>query len=706
MQRDLNDPTVYRGAYEHLKSLGYSHSEIESELGGRVSMQQAPGAVESGLKTREEAFEAVGGLSTPGSVDLFGAAGEQEAQPTEAQAFERQTAKVAVSELERLYGRGSAKNIGTKKDLSLSETSTAGGKLGGKLIAAKNKYFDSAFMEDLNSYKAMIDMSKGIFTQAFGSGTPQQQEAIDFLKNAPNETSTGAEAENWFSSVRVFLGEAMEAEPPGLDTGQAPTQRGGDNLKAIEGMATYGEQPETIPDEIGGTLPDYGIVSEVQAAGGEIMPEEPGELAEPPEIPGARGVAVKVAQAAPIAFGIAGGVGGAIVGLPFLGLGSIAGSAVGTGIGTAAGVAVRNMVEDLAGVQDETSLEQLQSAGVEASTAAVLDLATAGLWKAGGAVAGKTIKPLVTKGTTAVEKYLALRAIRPSPSQQRKFLAKTGVELKDFAIEKGLYKKGVEQVDAMIQPLQTKFDDIVIKNEFQMSKQAIVQKFDDAIKLYNEMPFDKAHKLAKNIEKNKEAFIKTYKGVDEVSSKVLTTARKELDNLIPSGAFANDPIAAGADYITRSVYQESMQETSTAMGVPGLKKYGQELNKLYNFQNIAAAQQFLGEGTLPAGLLKTIGVAGGGGVGLAIGGWQGMILGLMVPSIANHPRTIAIVINGMRKANIVAETLPANQQAKFLNEAFRRILTNVGAHYISTMGEEEEGMGETPPELEGIPVFE
>ena len=123
------------------------------------------------------------------------------------QKFKVGAASRAVDRLEETFGRGSSSNIGTNKDLSLSSSATGLGKTLAKGEAALRHQFDSKYQEDLNIYTSALENAKGIFTQAFGQGTPQAYEAESLLQNAPGPKSTNRETEEWFKTVRSFLGQ-------------------------------------------------------------------------------------------------------------------------------------------------------------------------------------------------------------------------------------------------------------------------------------------------------------------------------------------------------------------------------------------------------------------------------------------------------------------------------------------------------------------
>jgi len=589
-------------------------------------------------------------------------------------AGKKQTALAAVKQLEKLYGRGSAENVGTKKDLSIAPSSSVFGKAGGKIAELTRKTFDPEYQEDVNIFKSALEATAGVFTQAFGSGTPQEAEAKRFMDSAPGPNTTNEEAKAWFENVKVFLGQNPTAE---ADIASKMT----DQKKNLSDI--------TAPTTLASTDADIA-----------------GKVSEPSTI---QKIAEKISGAAPVVGGVIGGVGGGILGVPLGGVGALATGAAGTGIGTAAGAALGNMIEDLAGIQDQTPVEQVKEATVDAGTAAVLDFATAGLLKGAGAIA----KPaLQTVGKTVAQtgEKLALRAIRPSPSQQSKFLAKTGQSLTDFVIEKGLFKKGVEQVDNLIKPLQSQYDDITIKSGKTIPLEDLTKRFDSQIEYYKEIPTKEAQNLVKQLNEEKKLVIKQITGSDktpkiflpsgeevdvgaggDISIERIVKLRRKIDDLLSPGKFLEDPIRAGKNRVIRNIYKQTIDDFTEKTFEKGSADLGKELNKLYTFRDIAQAQEGLGKGTLPIGILKQIGLAGaaGAGTGYAVGGPIGsLLLAVGVPTLLNQPQVVSFLAKNLisKGAKLGVQEAGEKVGAKMSAEILRRLLTNIGAAQISLLG--------------------
>jgi hypothetical protein len=124
-------------------------------------------------------------------------------EPKDELATKKKSALAAVTQLEELYGTEGSTN------LALAPSSDILGKGIGK-IGELGRKLDPKYSEDLNIFKSALSNVAGVFTQAFGSGTPQEAEARRFLENAPGPNSTDAEAKAWFDNVKVFLGKEPE----------------------------------------------------------------------------------------------------------------------------------------------------------------------------------------------------------------------------------------------------------------------------------------------------------------------------------------------------------------------------------------------------------------------------------------------------------------------------------------------------------------
>jgi len=125
--------------------------------------------------------------------------------------------------------------------------------------------------------------------------------------------------------------------------------------------------------------------------------------------------------------------------------------------------------------------------------------------------------------------------------------------------------------------------------------------------------------------------------------------------------YLKDDILADADKLARDIYADTARNAAAAANLVddagrSLKDIGLELSNLYSFRKIADVQKYLGKGTLPIGLIKTIGLAGAGG---AYGGFTsegdaksivtGAAISLGLPTVLNNPKVIAVLANQLPK---------------------------------------------------------
>jgi len=401
----------------------------------------------------------------------------------------------------------------------------------------------------------------------------------------------------------------------------------------------------------------------------------------------------------PAAGGILGGLAGGAAGSIAGGVGAIPGSAGGTFIGAAGGRQLAEIVQNLTNRQDETTTEAYKESLIDAGKAATADLVTGGLIKIGSPILKGVASKLINVGDD-----LALRALKPTKTQQRNFLAKTGQELKDFVIKKGLIEQRTEQVDELIKPLQQNFDNIASRSKVPIPTGDIANAFKTKIQELNNSGIAGYQSIARSLQNQSDAFLQKFGNTLEIDISEINKLRKGLDVLISDSAFTKDSIEAGADKLTRDIYVNIVRNAADNAGLVddagrSLKDIGQELGKLYSFKDIAATQKYLGTGTLPIGLTRTIGLAGTGGVVGGLGGQgdpkaivTGALLSLGLPSVANNPKVIAILANQLPKIGSAINAVPQNQKAKLATDMIRRLLTQIGASEITDLGQELAGI--------------
>ncbi len=546
---------------------------------------------------------------------------------TNEQKFKLKSAGNAIDRLEQTFGRGKNENVGTGDDLGLAENATAFGKTGAGVKAFFKNQFDSKYQEDLNIFTSALENAKGIFTQAFGSGTPQAFESESLLKNAPNAYSTDKEVKEWFKTVRSFLGEndkvltkdSLSETPPDLTT--SPTK----NIQRMSVNPSLTE-PKT-----------------------EVKKKETSE----------NSFVKKVADLAPAAFGLVGGITGGLLGgatgsvVPGAGTiaGGIAGGAGGTVIGTAAGGAVKNMIEDLAGIQDETAVDQIKNTVGEAAVAGTVDALTAGAFRIVGKAGKFVLKPIVG----AVEKGIAslpLRSLRINPSQLTKFAEKHGIDMGQFVAKNGLFgENALELGAAKAGELQKSFDNLALNENIKIPigelNNRFIQEISNLAPSETKLVPGAFKDIAENVTKEWSSLLGQMqnKGITELTPKMLTELRRMTDELIPDSAFAN-PNVKNMYLRLRRVYNDVIQdsvdrtmlapEMGGAIDGSGLKDLGQELSKYYDFLEAAEKQSNLGRGSIVPNLTRLLSL----GFGASVGGVPGLIGGIGVESALRNPSVL------------------------------------------------------------------
>mgnify|MGYP001607464492 CR=1 FL=1 len=179
---------------------------------GTISEARKRGFSDEFIASKIEAAQKVESL-TGGDVGQVKGTAEQE--------FKKSAAGRALGELENLYFRGDTKG---EQSVGLSKTSQRTEKARAGIDAFVRSFVDPKYQEDVNKFKSQRDITVGILTQAFGSGTPQEGEAKRLIASAPNETSTSAEAKSWFKSARTLLGTHKEEQDEIKKDNQVPSQ--------------------------------------------------------------------------------------------------------------------------------------------------------------------------------------------------------------------------------------------------------------------------------------------------------------------------------------------------------------------------------------------------------------------------------------------------------------------------------------------------
>ena len=125
-------------------------------------------------------------------------------------AAQKTVALEATNVLEERYGRGDTANIGTSKDLGQPKGPGIFKRAAGLRKSTLAPIFRPKLQEDFNIFRNDLAMFIPVFTQAFGSGAPQEPEAKRLIENAPGKNTTDKEAVAWFEDVKRLLGEGPD----------------------------------------------------------------------------------------------------------------------------------------------------------------------------------------------------------------------------------------------------------------------------------------------------------------------------------------------------------------------------------------------------------------------------------------------------------------------------------------------------------------
>lgn len=279
--------------------------------------------------------------------------------------------------------------------------------------------------------------------------------------------------------------------------------------------------------------------------------------------------------------------------------------------------------------EDATPQSVIGGAALGATGAGVLQ----GALGLGGKVAQAGGKALTKTG-----EGLALRSLRPSPSQQARFAKETGEKLGDFLKKRGLEGAGFEQIETKISPLQNSFDEA--GSAVSIKAKDILGKFNEQIARLKQsiLPADKTKVSALNsIVKN---FKKRY-GAGDIGGDIITSLRQDVDKGIRD--FNLDEAVKGPLNIVRDILQGSIRDAADKAGIKigkmSMKESGIELSKLYKLQDIAGRQQYLGQGGLPLNLTTLLGGIAGGAAG---GGIPGVLGSALATRVLNAPAATSL----------------------------------------------------------------
>lgn len=126
----------------------------------------------------------------------------------------------AVQQLQVLFGRGNAENVGTDQDLALGGGGSLTERAGAKTAGVTKKFTDPDYINDLEIFQNQATNVLGLITQAFGSGTPQDAEAQRLIKSIPGAGTPDKVAKAWFTNLEDLLRRTNVQAPSIEDTSQ------------------------------------------------------------------------------------------------------------------------------------------------------------------------------------------------------------------------------------------------------------------------------------------------------------------------------------------------------------------------------------------------------------------------------------------------------------------------------------------------------
>ncbi len=239
-------------------------------------------------------------------------------------------------------------------------------------------------------------------------------------------------------------------------------------------------------------------------------------------------------------------------------------------------------------------------------------------------------------------KGLAVRALKPSPSQVKKFEQTSGMSLGDFISQNNLYgtgRKALEKVEPLIAEQQKVYNSLARSGKLIDPKeyvQSLLKRADEITK--NDFSYE-AQRVAEGLRGRAKIFqdnATKFKG--GIPIEVLTNTKSGAFGSVPGGAMI-DPNIYHAGKIAG---EEGIKLLDSY--APGSAKVGRNLQALREFRDIASKQRGLGEGSQVFNMFKPS--AGGAVVGGMFGGIPGAAAGAALSTIGNNPKTLSAAATG------------------------------------------------------------
>lgn len=249
----------------------------------------------------------------------------------------------------------------------------------------------------------------------------------------------------------------------------------------------------------------------------------------------------------------------------------------------------------------------------------------------------------IEKAGTAIEeggKGLAVRALRPSPSQIERIEKITGKKLGDFIAENDLYgsgEKALGKVRQLISDAQAEYNAlvrngrIITPEQYADALRAKAKEIRATSGAYEDL------QIARELEDRATVFIQSSQQFKNgVPVDFLTNTKSGAYRTVSPNAFL-DPTRESAREIAGDVGVQVLDRIA-----PGSADTGKRLQALRTFENIASKQRGIGKGTQPINILKLGGATAGG----VVGGPTGALAGYIGEQVLTHPRFLSSVGQG------------------------------------------------------------
>lgn len=343
------------------------------------------------------------------------------------------------------------------------------------------------------------------------------------------------------------------------------------------------------------------------------------------------------------------------------------------------------------------------------------------LGKAGNAVRGKISGKTSGLRQKAGQKLLdeaddfAVKSTRINTSRQNKFKKATGKTIGEFIEENNLYGQDLDNVQALIDPLQKARTQAVRGGNKMVNPNDIIDDFNRQIKqlttgsnALDPSNLSRANALTKARDQFADEATRYAMevGDDAISQyplAFLDDARASIDRNTPASQFLTNPVEAGNQRAIGSVYRDRVNTTA------GTKDTGVKLRNLYQFRDALEAAP-KGNNTLPLGLNKglygTFGSVATKGEKIPL---VGGLIGMGAESVINNPNNIGRVSRGMKAAgnallNSQAPRLPAMPTIPGVaatRNAISRVPSNVGRNAaINSVNAGVNNMSQQTPEAQ------